>query len=554
MGRGIHSLIRSENDRNILLLIVPVMFIALAFGLPLSFVIFHSIAADGMRAGIFSSPYYRGILLFTLKQAGLSTVFSVLFGLPGAFLIGRCHFIGRRMLKSLATVPFVLPPILAVLGFVLVFGNSGFINAIRRLVLGESFIPWKILYSLPAIVMAHVFYNFPLTMRIVGDTWTALPLSEGRAAASLGAGRMMTFFLADLPHLLPSILTAAVMTFLYCFMSFSIVLVLGGGPELSTVEVEIYRLIKHQMNFARGSTLAAVESLICFFLLHLYTRTDSRFRSRLNEDSRSQAFRTPIQFRWIHYAAAMCYLLPALLFIIGPLIAVVARSMFTQATRVSPAMFSLIHWRRLFSGANSVTFHALRRTIMLSFGVSLCSTLMASLLAWYAVNVSRRRNFIEIITSLPLGVSSIILGLGWLILLQRVPGGEALRIIVLGAAHCLISVPICFRIVAGRFKLISPRMPLAARVSGANALQTLIHVELPSSRAALVTSGVFAFALSAGELNTTMVLAPGDFTTLPMAIYRLIGTYDFGAACALGTVLIFICTAAFFLMDSMEGR
>ena len=547
-------MIRSENDRNTWLLIIPFLFMALAFGLPLSLVIFNSITAEGMRADIFSSPYYRGILLFTLKQAGLSTGFSVLFGLPGAFLIGRCNFAGRRILKSLVTVPFVLPPILAVLGFVLVFGNSGFINSMRRFVLGESFVPWKILYSLPGIVMAHVFYNFPLTIRIVGDAWTALPLSESRAAASLGAGRVITFFLVDLPHLLPSILTAAVLTFLYCFMSFSIVLVLGGGPELSTIEVEIYRQIKYQMNFARGSTLAAVESLICFFLLLIYMRSNSRFSLILNDDPRSQTRRATIQFRGIHYFAAMFYLLPALLFIIGPLIAVVVRSMFFHATRVSPAVFSLIHWQRLFSGENNVTLNALQRTIMLAFGVSLCSTLMASFLAWYAVNVSRWRNLIEIITSIPLGISSIILGLGWLILLRRVPGGEAPRIIVLGAAHCLISIPICFRIIVGRFKLLSPRMPLAARVAGANALQTLIHVELPSSRAALVTAGVFAFALSAGELNTTMVLAPGDFTTLPMAIYRLIGTYDFGAACALGTVLIFICAAAFFLLDSMEGR
>ena len=125
-------------------------------------------------------------------------------GLPGAYLVGRCRFPGRRILKLLTTGPFVLPPILAVLGFVMIFGNTGLINSPRRMVPGPEAPPWKMLYSLGVVVTAHVFFNFPLTLRIAGDAFALLPLNEPRAA---------------------------VLTFLYCFMSFAVVLVLGGGAE-----------------------------------------------------------------------------------------------------------------------------------------------------------------------------------------------------------------------------------------------------------------------------------------------------------------------------------
>ena len=540
-------------DKDFLLLIGPVLFMALAFGFPIALVVSRSIGSGGGTAGFLHSPYYRGIFAFSAGQAALSTFFSLLAGMPGAYFVGRCRFPGRRLLRSLSTVPFVLPPILAVLGFVLVFGNAGLVNAVRRLFLGEDIHPWRILYSLKAIVMAHVFYNFPLTVRIVGDAWAALPLAERKAAASLGADRLRTFLAADFPRLLPGIATAGIVTFLYCFMSFSIVLVLGGGPQLSTIEVEIYRLIKHQLDFARGSALAAVESLFAFLLLFLYAIVDSRLRARLGDDTRNPASRPLEKLTGTRRLAAIAYLAPASLFIVCPLVLVVVHSFFTKATRVSPAAFSFIHWKRLFAIGEAVPLKALLRTVILASGVSIFSTFTASALGWYSVRHPRWRKFAETIMALPLGVSSIILGLGWLLFLQRIPRNDLPRLIALGAAHSLISLPFCFRLVIGRLKQISIRVPQAARAAGANAVQSFIHVELPMARRALISSGVFAFALSAGELNSTMILAPGDFTTVPLAIYRLIAAYDFNGACALGTVLIVICLAAFFLLDQAEG-
>ncbi len=534
-------------------LLWPALFWTAAFAVPLIAVAVRAADSITELVHLTVSPYYRGLLGFTVKQAGLSTIASVIFGLPGAYYIGRYRFPGRSLLKSIATVPFVLPPILAVLGFILVFGNSGLINSIRDSFSGGEAAPWKILYSLQAIVMAHVFYNFPLTLRIVGDAWSALPQSTYYAARSLGAGRLKTLITVDIPRLAPAILTAAVITFLFCFLSFAIILVLGGGPELSTLEVEIYRLIKYQLNFDRGSALAMMESFIALGLLIVYVRADSWLRKRTIDDALNSGAREPERIEGIKAVPAIIYLVPALFLILAPLLSVVLHSFIVRPTRIAPLQFSFRHWARLWGGGiigGSVPLAAVLRTLILGIVVAITTTLTASFAGWYSSHRSGRTvRVLEAMLILPLGVSSVILGLGYLIVANRIPSGNFIRLVALVGAHTVMALPFAYRIISGRLKEISPRIPQAARALGAGPLKSLFSVELPLARPALITAAVFSMALSSGELNATIILAPGDFTTMPLAIYRMIGSYDIFGACALGTVLIGISIISFLTLD-----
>ncbi|RKX78596.1 MAG: iron ABC transporter permease, partial [Spirochaetes bacterium] len=169
---------------------------------------------------------------------------------------------------------------------------------------------------------------------------------------------------------------------------------------------------------------------------------------------------------------------------------------------------------------------------------------------WYTAH--RKGTFVKLIDTMlfiPMGVSTVMLGLGYLILTNSIPGGKALRLAALAASHTIIALPFAYRIISGRLKLISRRIPQAARVSGASPLKSFFTVELPLARGALVTAAVFSLAISAGELNATIILAPPDFTTITLAIYRLIGSYDLFGACALGTVLIVISIISFLTLD-----
>ena len=535
-------------------LIWPTLLWGLAFALPLSAVLAKTSMVPKTMLQFISSPYYRGVLALTFKQAGLSTLFAVILGLPGAYMIGRFKFHGRRLLKSIGTIPFVLPSILVVLGFILVFGNSGLINSLLRLVVTDAE-GWKILYSLKAIVMAHVFYNFPITLRVVGDAWSSLPRNTYLASRSLGASPIRAFFSVDFPRLAPAILNSAAITFLYCFLSFAIIIVLGGGPQLSTLEVEIFRLTKYRFDLSSAAALAIIETTFTITMILALSWVDSWLRRR-NADDSLVVLREPVSISTGKFIAVSLYLLLILVLILTPLFSIVFYSFLVRSTRAGALALSFDHWRNLLSldgGILSVSMLSIIRTIFLGSIVAINSTISAALASWYA---TRRKGawIVNGLMMLPLGVSSVILGLGYLIVIKRIPHTAMMRLAALIGAHTIIALPFAYRIVLGGMKTISSRVLQAARSSGASAIKSFFTVELPMARRSLITAAVFSLALSAGELSAAIILAPNNFTTIPMAIYRMIGTYNIFAASALGAILICIFFIGFLTLDKIEDR
>jgi len=533
--------------------LLPLAVMAVGFGIPLMAVLARAAGSPRAVAELAASPYFRRVAVFTLRQAALSTLFSVLAGLPGAWLVARFRFPGRRLMKSLTTVPFVLPPILAVLGFILVFGNSGWLNSVRSLLTGGDGRPWRILYSMKAIILAHVFYNYPITVRLVADSWAAIPRSTMKAARSLGAGPLRAFVSVGAIRLVPAVLTSAVVTFLYCLLSFAVVLVLGGGPEYSTIEVEVFRLIKTRLDFAAGSALSVVESVAAFLFLGLYAWLVKRMRRGTEDDVRSPELIEPRALKGLLWIPAVLYLLPAVGLIVLPLVAVAVHSVLVSPTRQAPAQLSLSTWAATFSGRRvgaAVPLAAVLRSMVLGSAVAFFTTLIAAAAARFrAVRSGFSMGVFDGVMALPLGVSPVILGFGHLIIGQYLPRGDAVRLAAIALVHVVIALPFAYRILLERFRGIADRIVQAARASGAGPLRTFVTVELPLARRALVTVAVFSLALSAGEMNSTIILAPGSFTTLPLAIYRMIGAYDIDGACVLGTILIAVTTVAFLLVD-----
>lgn len=165
---------------------------ACLFFIPLVFTLKGAFQGPALGEAI-RSPYLRGVLAFTLKQALLSTLASLAIGLPGAWIMATYRFPGKKLVRAVSTVPFVLPSILVVLGFVIFYGNNGILNRVLMRVLRLSEPPLHILYSLGAIILAHAFYNFPLVMQLVSTAWIGLDPHPEQASLTLGAGKWRTF-------------------------------------------------------------------------------------------------------------------------------------------------------------------------------------------------------------------------------------------------------------------------------------------------------------------------------------------------------------------------
>jgi thiamine transport system permease protein len=475
----------------------------------------------------------------------------VLMGLPGAYLLARYQFVGKRFVRALTTVPFVLPSIIVVLGFVRFFGNNGALNRVLMAVFGLREPPLRILYSFKAILLAHAFYNFPVCIRIVSALWSRLRPSTEDAARSLGAHGLRLFWRVTLPQILPGVLSAAALIFIFCLLSFAVVLVLGGGPRFSTVEVEVYRLARVSVDLETASALAFVGSLVSLGFLYLYIRlqTGSSFAEELGDTRElprlSALLRRPVGAIFLVYLALMTVV------VLAPMATVVAYS-FQVRTGWSLHHASLGWYRRLFAGGgpylrailNSLFFGALTVAFSLPLG-----TVLAYVAARSRI---RGRQVVEALIMLPIGVSSIILGLGYLSAYRHLPGlggrltGTWYAIVL---AHTVIAYPFVIRAAGAMFRKIKPGLAEAARSLGASTWRVFWRLELPLARSALVAGAAFAFGISVGEINATLMLYNPRLITMPVMIYRLIASYNFIGASAMGSLLMVFSFLAFLIID-----
>lgn len=497
----------------------------------------------------FTSPYTMRIMAFTLFQAAISTLVSLLIGLPGAYLMATYRFPGKKIIRAICTIPFVLPTILVVLGFVIFYGNNGLLNRALMALFGLEEPPIKFLYSFSAVIIAHAFYNFPIALNLVSSFWEHMDDRCEQAASTLGAKRGKVFWTITLPRLMPAIISAASLIFLFCFTSFAIILVLGGGPRFTTLEVEIYRRARMTMDLGGAAALSIFSIIITSLLLVWYSYTQrSMARQEAFSAGQPKLARKPATV-WGRIVATV-YAIVAAVFVLAPLASIVIRSFMAPVTRTSGEQFSLKWYRQLFGFSNAtghmgVALEAVIHSVVIGCIVALVTVPIALTVA---AAIRRRKSLsgtmMELLVMLPMAVSSVIIGLGYYLIASRL-GGYNLGFTMVVLAHMVIATPFVLRTVLPEYRKIPASYSQAAMTLGATPARTFWSVEVPLLRSALVTGGMFAFAISMGEINATLTLADSQLTTLPLVMYRLINSYNYQGACALGTILILVCAIVF---------
>jgi thiamine transport system permease protein len=491
-------------------------------------------------------------------QAAISTIGALIIGLPGAYLLANYSFRGKRLIKAISSIPFILPSILVVLGFVIFYGNKGILNSFLVTLFKLESPPIQILYTFSAIILAHTFYNFPIVLSIVSTFWAHMPRQTALAAATLGASRRKVFTTITLPRLLPAIISASALVFLFCFSSFAILLVLGGGPQFTTIEVEIYQWARMIGDIHGASALALISIIIALIILSIYLLTQQKMS---NTEELESVMNIDNSLRKVEKTRnkiiVTLYILFSAIFVLGPLLSIIHRSFFSQKSRTAPMRFSLDNYRKLFSSTSVVdtmAFQSLIQSLMIAFIVACISTIIGVMLS-SRISSSERKNQLglEIFAMLPMAVSSVVLGLGYYIISLFQPiGGSSCKIILVVLAHVVITSPFVLRSMLPSYRRIPFSYRQASLTLGANVKQTFFSIELPLLKGAIATSAAFAFAISMGEVNATLVLADSSITTLPLVLYRLIGSYNFAAACALGSLLMGICLIIFFVVELIK--
>jgi thiamine transport system permease protein len=542
-------------SRNLLYLL-PLAFLAVFFFYPLGAVAWASFAPGGRPdlapvVALFREAYFGRVVWFTTWQAALSTILTLVIGLPAAYVFARYRFPGKTLLQALTTIPFVMPAMVVAAAFTALVGPRGTLNEALATVFGLERGPIRLQYTLWLILLAHAFYNTTVIIRVVGGFWANLDPRLADAARVLGGGRGRVFREITLPLLLPAIASAGLLVFLFCFTSFGVILILGG-PRFATLEVEIYRQAVILFRLPEAAGLSLVQMALTFALMTFYTHVQARVTVPLNLQPAETTIQPPVTPRQIALVALTA--IGLLLFLIAPLAALAGGSL-------APGD-PFRYYRELFvNRTGSIFFIPPGLAIRNSLAFAMLTTVMALTLgAVTAYLLARDRGrlarLLDPIFLLPLGASAVTLGFGYILALGRPPLDLIASPILVPIAHTLVAFPFVVRTLLPALRRLNPDWREAAAVLGASPWRVWAEVELPIVGRALLVAAVFAFTVSMGEFGATLLITRPEFPTMPVVIFRLLGqpgALNYGQALATSTLLMLVCAAGFVAIERFRA-
>jgi thiamine transport system permease protein len=509
----------------------PVLVLGVFFVLPVSGMVARGFWTGGSfdPAGVLevlARPRVHRVAWFTVWSSTVATVCAVLLGLPAAYVLHRLDVPGRRVVRAALLVPFVLPTVVVGVAFRELLGESGPLGF-----LGLD-------GTAAAVVMGLVFFNVAVVVRAVGAAWESLDVRPEQAAAALGASPAQVFRTVTFPALRPAIVSAASVVFLFCATAFGIVLTLGG-VRYATVETEIYLLTTTLFDLRAAAALSVLQLLAVTALLVV--------AGRLRAVPDPSTARTPPRVRKPRRGDVPALVLTALLLVAvaAPIATLVAGSLQTGDG------WGLDHYRALSTpGERGALLVPVTDALLTSLRTAVDATWMALLMGvTVAVIVTRRshgvaerrlRSVLDAFFMLPLGVSAVTLGFGFLITLDRPPLELRDNPLLVPIAQALVALPLVVRTLVPVLAGVDDRQRQAASSLGAGPLRTLATVDLPVVHRPVLAASGFAFAVSLGEFGATSFLARAEAPTVPVVIYRLLGhpgAANYGMALAASVVL-----------------
>ncbi|MDH6516178.1 thiamine transport system permease protein [Streptomyces sp. SAI-135] len=527
------------------LVAVPVAFFAVFFAYPVAAIVTRGLKAGGTWqfgriTEVLAQPDIRHVLWFTTWQALASTALTLLIALPGAYVFARFDFPGKQLLRAVVTVPFVLPTVVVGTAFLALVGRGGLLDEWWGVRLDTTV--W-------AILLAHVFFNYAVVVRTVGGLWAQLDPRQEEAARMLGASRLRAWRTVTLPALAPAVAAAALMVFLFTFTSFGVVQILGG-PTFSTLEVEIYRQTSEIFDLSTAAVLTLIQFVAVGAVLAVHAWTVRRRETALRLVDASVTARRPRGAGEWGLLAGVVAIIAVLLLL--PLAVLVQRSLGAP---------DFGYYRALTGADGGVFLVAPIEAVGNSLEYALVATAIAVAVGGLAAAALTRRDagrFVrgfDALLMLPLGVSAVTVGFGFLISLDEPPLDLRQSWILVPLAQALVGVPFVVRTMLPVLRAVDHRLREAAAVLGASPWRVWREVDLPMVRRALLIAAGFAFAVSLGEFGATVFIARPDNPTLPVAVARLLGRagdLNYGQAMALSTILMVVCAVALLVLERLR--
>lgn len=537
------------------LYIIPIAFLILFFVYPLVAILDRSLRPDGvLQLGGFitliTDAYYRDTLWFTVWQAIISTALTMILAVPSAFVFTRYQFPFKSTLLALATLPFVLPTVVVATAFRALIDDNGLLNSIAMMLFGLDRAPIQLERTLALIFIAHVFYNYPLVLRMVYSYWANQSGRIEEAGRMLGANGWRLWTEIRLPLLRPILGAAALLVFIFTFTSFGVILILGG-LRYATLEVEIYNQAMNLFNLPMAAVLSLVQMVIILIGLNLYTRLQRNITSVNLQGSVARHPRTGGErFAVISTIGLMGILLFA------PLVALVMQSItdrqgltfrfFTDLATIGRG--SSFNVPPLEAVKNSLVFGGITTLLALILGL-----IIASLLHTHKKN--RLLGWLDAIVMLPLATSAVTLGFGFIIGFSSPPLAWRTEWWLIPISHTLVALPFVVRSILPALRAIPKPIHEAGMMLGVGRWGRWYWLELPLISKGIVVGAIFAFTVSLGEFGASLFLVRNDMPTISIVIFRFLGRAGtYGQALAMSVILLIVSAIAFLILERLRAR
>ncbi|MFZ9907628.1 MAG: ABC transporter permease [Ilumatobacteraceae bacterium] len=451
----------------------------------------------------------------------MSTALALTVALPLAFVTANFKFKAQRLTTSLISMPFILPSIVVGVAFLQILPNNFHRTAF-------------------ALILAHVYFNFGFASRLISARWLQIHPHLDDAARTLGASPLKLFRTLTLPLLSKAITNAALIVFTLCFTSYGVVRVLGG-PSRSTLETEIYFRAMQLGDVSGAMLLSALQLVIIALLFVVTTKASSKKfeQSTRPTISRQKSLQTRKQ-----KVIAATIISVATLFAIVPVLAIALKSINTNSR------FTTTAWRTVFTSpeiAQSITKTLIYAVIAMSLATLL------GLLSACSVAYNNKFRFISGLTTLPIVISAVSIGLGIIITFDTQPFDWRGAQLMLPLAHTLVALPLVMRIISPVLQAIPDSLRQASSVLGASPRQTWLNIDFKIIRRAAISAAAISATVSIGEFGASSFLARRGAETLPVMISRLLsrpGDSLQSQAFALATLLVMFSLAMIFVVDS----
>ena len=536
---------KSNKLFQVFILILPIAFLLFFLVLPILFTLNSSFI--NINSGNFTFQNYISVLndqltqyfiYWTFYESIITTIIAIFLGVGCSYILTHYNVPAKRFIRNLLTVPFLLPSITVLIGFIVVFGDN--------------------IFSSNGIILANLFYNLPLMIRLTELGWISINPEYEVVAKSLSMSRLSYFYHVELRHLAPSILTASLLVFIYSFNGFAIVLVLGG-IQYQTIEVRIYYLFLG-IQFDEASALAIFSLLINICVVFIYLHFSSQYQTNMENYSYETKDITKfvskkLRMRIFRMVFFVFFSIVIFVICIYPLLGIFQTAFIVNNKLSFKNFINLLSetippygitvqdmvYNSLFF-AISVLIISIIFSLLLNFGLNYKSTNNPPpvLSFQYLTNV---------IVILPLMVSAITLIYSIFSLYKTTFLYENIGLIII-ISDSLIAFPFANRIIATARSNINEELLDVGKSLGLNRLKVFLKIELPLLFSSIIVAGIFSFAISMGEFASTYFISRSNTATIPLGIYSLISIErNIPEAAALSSILILVTLFIFYFIE-----